>query len=134
MTAGLPGFAIGGLFFVVSALLMPFVELVHAARGRSTPARRRAVAGQAALAAAILVSVERVVWLGRFLRSLASSGGGPAAPAATTVAFPVVPVLATAACLGAVLLLSYAHLVARGGTAATPEAGGPAGRDRARAA
>jgi len=39
MTAGLPGFGLGGVFFIISALLAPFVELIMTARGRSSRAR-----------------------------------------------------------------------------------------------
>lgn len=54
MTAGMPGTGIGGLFYLLSALLMPFRELWRAASGRSRADQRRNVLQQCLLAAAIL--------------------------------------------------------------------------------
>ncbi|HVL64604.1 MAG TPA: hypothetical protein VM573_05465 [Actinomycetota bacterium] len=138
MTAGLPGFALGGLFFVISALCMPFVELVRAAGGRSSRARWRFVARHTGIATGIVVSVERVVWLvtlGR-TRDLAAGGaGGETDPVqvAATIAFPVVPVLLTVACLALVLLCSYVLLLLRGSVrpAETPDAATVEARDAA---
>lgn len=58
MSAGLPGLGLGGLFFILSALLAPFTEVVRTARGRSDPARRRQVARQFALALAMVVAID----------------------------------------------------------------------------
>lgn len=54
MNAGLPGFGIGGIFYVLAALIAPFVELRRIRRGQSTPARRRLIGRQFAIAVAIL--------------------------------------------------------------------------------
>lgn len=59
MTAGLPGSGIGGLFYLISALAMPVVELWRAARGRANPDRQRVALRQSVMAAAII----GVVWL-----------------------------------------------------------------------
>lgn len=118
MAVGLPGIAIGGLFFVICALAMPFVELGRAAAGRSSRARWRLVARQTTMAVAILLSVERVVWLGFLARAAATTpGGGDAATETAKVAsfaFPVVPVLVTAGSLALVLLGAYVMLLVRG--------------------
>lgn len=55
--AGLPGTGLGGLFYVVLALVMPLVELYRTARGRGSRDRWRQVGTQFALACGILVSV-----------------------------------------------------------------------------
>jgi hypothetical protein len=55
MTAGLPGTGIGGLFYLVSALLMPFVTLFRAMRGR--PVAPGEAFRQAATAIGILVAM-----------------------------------------------------------------------------
>jgi hypothetical protein len=55
MTAGLPGTGIGGLFYLVSALLMPFVTLVRAVRGR--PVLPGEAFRQAGTAVGILVAM-----------------------------------------------------------------------------
>ncbi|MEO7457586.1 MAG: hypothetical protein ABIY52_15095 [Gemmatimonadaceae bacterium] len=54
MTAGLPGVGIGGIFYLASALLMPFHSLAAVLRGRPDEARWPLALRQAALAALIL--------------------------------------------------------------------------------
>lgn len=63
MHAGIPGIGLGGLFFVLSALLMLAVELVNTARGRSSVARWRLVARQSGLAAGIVIATAIMLWL-----------------------------------------------------------------------
>jgi hypothetical protein len=53
MTAGLPGTGIGCLFYLVSALCMPFIELYMTCRGRSSRQRWKLVATQLGLALGI---------------------------------------------------------------------------------
>ena len=55
--AGLPGTGLGGLFYVLLALWMPVAELRATLRGRSSPARWRAVGAQFALACGIIAAV-----------------------------------------------------------------------------
>jgi hypothetical protein len=54
MTVGLPGVGIGGIFYLVSALLMPVRALVAMLRGRAHEARWPMALRQAALAGGIL--------------------------------------------------------------------------------
>ena len=54
MTAGLPGVGIGGIFYLVSALLMPVRSLIAVLRGRADEARWPMALRQAALAGGIL--------------------------------------------------------------------------------
>ena len=64
MTAGLPGTGIGGVFYLVSALFMPFVELFRTLRGESSIARWILVLRQLSMAGAIMTGM----WLmGLFL-------------------------------------------------------------------
>jgi hypothetical protein len=72
MSAGLPGLGLGGLFFVLSALLGPFVELIRTARGRSSVAAWRAVGRQFALALTMVAAVELTL---RLLYALADAIG-----------------------------------------------------------
>lgn len=46
MTAGLPGVGIGGIFYLLCALAMPFVELANTLRGRTSKKRWGVVAKQ----------------------------------------------------------------------------------------
>jgi hypothetical protein len=67
MSAGLPGLGLGGLFFIVSALLAPLPELWRTLRGRSGVAAWRLVGRQFAQAVAMIVAIDltiRLVYLG----------------------------------------------------------------------
>ena len=54
MNAGLPGTGIGGVFYLLSALLMPFFELIQTLRGRSSWSRWALLFKQLAMAAGII--------------------------------------------------------------------------------
>ncbi len=54
MNVGLPGTGIGGLFYLVTALLMPVFEMLQTLRGRSNLKRWRVVLAQSGLAASII--------------------------------------------------------------------------------
>src|SRR5918999_1879797 len=72
MSAGLPGLGLGGLFFILLALLAPFVEVIRTTRGRSSVAAWRAVGRQFALALTMIAAVELTV---RLLYALAGATG-----------------------------------------------------------
>jgi hypothetical protein len=84
VSAGLPGLGLGGLFFVLLALLAPFVELIRTARGRSSVAAWRAVGRQFALALTMVAAVELTL---RLLYALADATGlaGPLSDRSPTV-------------------------------------------------
>ncbi len=63
MTPGIPGVSLGGLFFIICALLAPVFELVRTVRGQSSPARWRLVLRQAAMAASIVLVTTATLWL-----------------------------------------------------------------------
>ncbi len=73
MTAGIPGVGLGGLFFVISALLMVVVELYRTVQGRSSVARWRFVGRQAVMALGIVFVTVAALWL----LELAIPGGNP---------------------------------------------------------
>jgi hypothetical protein len=66
MIMGIPGTGIGGLFYLFAALLMPIIELVQTARGRSSKSRWCEVGLQSGVALSIifltLASLE-LLWL-----------------------------------------------------------------------
>jgi hypothetical protein len=84
VSAGLPGLGLGGLFFVLLALLAPFVELTRTVRGRSSVAAWRAVGRQLALALTMIAAVELTL---RSLYALADATGlaGPLSDGSPTV-------------------------------------------------
>ena len=63
MIPGIPGVGLGGLFFIISALLAPIFELIQTVRGRSSAARWRLVIRQAAMAASIVLATTAMLWL-----------------------------------------------------------------------
>ena len=61
MSAGLPGLGLGGLFFVLSALVAPVVELRRSLQGRSSAAAWRQVGRQFAIAVVMVAVVAPLV-------------------------------------------------------------------------
>jgi hypothetical protein len=119
MAAGIPGLGLGGLFFILSALLAPLFELPRTFRGRSSWARWHGIASQLALALVMVVALELALVvlltaLGVGAPEQTASGTGPAggahggAPSADSTGLelaplPVPPVLVTLGVLASVL-------------------------------
>ena len=79
MSAGIPGLGLGGLFFVLSALVAPAVELVRTLRGQSRPGAWRQVGRQLAIALTMIVAVDlslRAVYLVMAAAGLGAPGAG----------------------------------------------------------
>jgi hypothetical protein len=62
MTAGLPGTGIGGVFYLLLAVLMPFRELVRLLRGKSSRQRWAVIAAQWGYVAAIGLTMWLEMW------------------------------------------------------------------------
>jgi hypothetical protein len=119
VSAGLPGLGLGGLFFVLSALLAPFVELIRTTRGRSSVAAWRAVGRQFALALTMVAAVELTL---RLLYALADATGlaGPLSDQSPTV-LALRPIGITLGLLASVLAAAKAmHLIATIRTSGLP--------------
>lgn len=121
MSPGMPGAGIGGIFYLVSAVLMPFRELYLTARGRSSRARWLTVARQTGIALMIVGSIWVTGWLLGFLLTEpgpvgTEPGRGSAAEVARVSNFlGVGPLVAALLALGSVILLvEVAGLVRRG--------------------
>jgi hypothetical protein len=130
MSAGLPGFGLGGIFFILSALLAPVFELPRTLRGRSSRARWGRIAGHMALALAMIVALEVALEIlvtalgigvshaGHDAATAAGRAGSHAAatePAGSGVSLaplPVPPIAITAALLAGILMLAKAAQVA----------------------
>ena len=116
MYVGFPGLGIGGLFYLLSALVAPAVEICRALRGRSTRATRRLAARHFGFAVVMLVALDAAF---RAVALLAGPGPGnrpgPAGKVAdAAVAFPIAPVLVTLALLALLLAgAKVAELVLR---------------------
>jgi hypothetical protein len=57
MTAGVPGFALSGLFYLITAFLMPIIELVRTVQGRSSVLRWRLVLRHTLLASTMVMAI-----------------------------------------------------------------------------
>ncbi len=112
MVAGLPGTGIGGIFYILLAFTMPFVELYHLARGKSSAKRWRMILMQVCNAAGIMGGVYLTGWLLacglNFYRAMAISNGGAGAtfqPTANII--PAASAYAAVATLCGLILMTY---------------------------
>jgi hypothetical protein len=105
MSAGLPGIGLGGLFFIISALLAPLVELARTVRGTSSAAAWAGVGRNFALAVAMIAAIELTLRLAEVVIAGAAEGPGVAQAEneGGAIALPPLPVVLTATLLAAVL-------------------------------
>jgi hypothetical protein len=112
MTVGIPGVGFGGIFYLCSALLMPFRELAQALRRDERPLRWGLVARQSSMAAGILVAMWATGWaLGRMLAPHVAIHGG-AGLVRGSVPHNAFRVSALGLSLGVLALLVFATRVA----------------------
>lgn len=116
MSAGLPGLGLGGLFFVLSALLAPAFELRRTLSGDSTPGAWRQVWRQFAIALCMVVAVDLALRAVLALAALAGTGPGPGGQGLT--ALPLAPIGLTMALMLIVLTGAKALQLALVATAA----------------
>jgi hypothetical protein len=102
MTAGIPGVGIGGIFYLASALLMPFRSLVATIRGRE--ARWPVALRQALIALATITVVGATLWVIGWLSAIFSPA--PVALPAAAGSLPGRNMVRIAALLGSVGTLS----------------------------
>jgi hypothetical protein len=112
MTVGLPGVGIGGIFYLVSALLMPVRELGRAARGAPGERRWGLVAQQSTIAVGILVALWATGWaIGRVIMRAPALSASIAGHGTHTM--NVVRVSALALSLGTLALVLLITQIAR---------------------
>src|SRR5258705_8337297 len=98
MTVGLPGVGIGGMFYLASALLMPFRSLVATFTGRET--RWPVALRQALIALATIAAIWGTGWgIGWLIATVSSPSVAGALPRGT-IGVPVRNAVRTAALLG----------------------------------
>lgn len=102
MSAGLPGLGLGGIFFVLSALLAPLFELGRTFAGRSGMAAWRQVGRQFAIAVAMVIAVDLAIRAVLILMALV--GGGSLSSGEKLTVLPLAPLGLTTALMLAVLL------------------------------
>lgn len=101
MSAGLPGLGLGGLFFVITALLAPLFELHRTLRGRSSAEAWRQVARQFAIAVSMIVAVDLALRALLFTASLLGAEIGTRGSGLTVL--PLAPIGITTALLAGLL-------------------------------
>ena len=106
MSAGLPGLGLGGLFFILSALLAPFIEIGRIALGRGRAVDWHQVWRQFALALAMIAAVDLTLRSIYAISHLLGLGDTLRLDVVTVI--PLVPVAITACLLAAVLLTAKA--------------------------
>lgn len=111
MTPGMPGAGIGGIFYLLSAVVMPFRELYRTARGRSSRARWLGVARQAGIALTIGTSVWATGWLLGFLLAEPAAAGGKSGEGAAAEVARVSNVLGVGPLVAALLALATVILM-----------------------
>ena len=67
MNVGLPGAGLAGLFYIITALLMPLLELARTLVGKSSFNRWRLVWTQVGLALGVIGALWLTAWLMKFL-------------------------------------------------------------------
>ena len=106
MSAGLPGLGLGGLFFIISALLAPIIEVVRIACGRGRDVDWPQVWRSFALALTMIFAVDLTLRALYAVSHLFGFGDTPRIDAITVI--PLVPVAITACLLATVLLTAKA--------------------------
>lgn len=106
MSAGLPGLGLGGLFFVISALLAPLFELRRVLQGRSSTEAWRQVGRQFAIAVAMIVAVDLTLRGLLFTASLL--GADTDGRGAGLTVLPLAPIGITMALLAGILIAAKA--------------------------
>ena len=97
MTAGLPGIGLGGLFFIISALVAPLVELVRTLRGTSSWGAWVGVGRNFVLALAMIAAIELTLRLAEAV--VGGAGVERASADGGAFAMPLIPLGITAALL-----------------------------------
>ena len=110
MSAGLPGLGLGGLFFILSALLAPFIEIGRMAIGRRREVNWPQVWRQFAQALTMIAAVDLTLRLIYALSHVFGLGDTPRLDVITVI--PLIPVAITGCLLAAVLLTAKAVDVA----------------------
>jgi hypothetical protein len=119
VSAGLPGLGLGGLFFILSALLAPFLELGRTLRGRGNRAAWRPIGRQFAQAVTMILAVDLALRM--IYAMLGATGLGDPPPLDSATVLPLLPIGITAGLLAGLLSAAKAaHVVQQSRQAGLP--------------
>jgi hypothetical protein len=131
MSAGIPGLGLGALFFILSALLAPALELVRTARGRSSLDAWRRVGRQFAIGLAMLIALKLTLFGLLVVISLVGAAEGLSDRGVSVLPLTLIGVTGAllATVLGAVMALDLCLRLRERGAALDRPAGSSHGRD-----
>jgi hypothetical protein len=110
VSAGLPGLGLGGLFFIFSALLAPFRQLLRTFRGRSRAGDWAMIGRQFAQATVMVAAIDLALRLAYLGIAAAGLGSTPSAVSATVIPLTLIGI--TSALLVGVLATAKAADIA----------------------
>ncbi|HXS48362.1 MAG TPA: hypothetical protein VN756_12975 [Solirubrobacterales bacterium] len=112
MSAGLPGLGLGGLFFIISALLAPFRQLLQTFRGRSRAGEWAMVGRQFAQATVMVAAIDLSLRLAYLAIAAAGLGNTPSAVSGTVIPLTLIGIT-SALLIGVLATAKSADIVIR---------------------
>jgi hypothetical protein len=112
VSAGLPGLGLGGLFFIFSALLAPFRQLLRTFRGRSRADEWAMVGRQFAQATAMVAAIDLSLRLAYLGIAAAGLGNAPSAVSATVIPLTLIGIT-SALLVGVLVTAKFADIAVR---------------------
>jgi hypothetical protein len=119
VSAGLPGLGLGGLFFIFSALLAPFGQLLRTFRGRSRAGDWTMVGRQFAQAALMVAAIDLALRLAYLGIAAAGLGDTPSAVSATVIPLTLIGIT-SALLVGVLATAKVADIAVRARAAELP--------------
>lgn len=112
MSAGLPGLGLGGLFFIFSALLAPFRQLLQTFRGRSRAGDWAVTGRQFAQATVMVAAIDLALRLTYLGIAAAGLGNTPSAVSATVIPLTLIGIT-SALLVGVLATAKFADIAVR---------------------
>jgi hypothetical protein len=112
VSAGLPGLGLGGLFFIFSALLAPFRQLLRTFRGRNRPGDWAMIGRQFAQATVMVAAIDLALRLAYLGIAAAGIGNAPSAVSATVIPLTLIGIT-SALLVGVLATAKFAEIAVR---------------------
>lgn len=119
MSAGLPGLGLGGLFFIFSALLAPFRQLLRTLRGQSRAGDWPMIGRQLAQAMVMVAAVDLSLRLAYVGIAAAGLGNAPSATSVTVIPLTLIGITSVLL-VGVMAIAKFADIAVRLRTAELP--------------
>jgi hypothetical protein len=112
VSAGLPGLGLGGLFFIFSALLAPFRQLLQTFRGQSRAGDWAMIGRQFAQATVMVAAIDLALRLTYLGIAAAGLGNAPSAVSATVIPLTLIGIT-SALLVGVLATAKFAEIAVR---------------------